>query len=279
VAIEAPTYSVALPLFKLHQLDLKQIPMRDDGLDLEVLEAVLGRSRPALLYTIPAFHNPTGITTSQAHRERVLALCETHRVPILEDGFEEEMKYFGKVVLPIKSMDRNKIVIYLGTFSKVVFPGLRIGWIAADRECIRRLLAIHRFASLSSSNLGQAAMHRFYSDGLYEKHIRAVHRVYRKRMQAMIAAMRRHLRGDGLRWTEPRGGYTLWVSCPRIALAEDAFARELADRGVVVSMGSSYFPRPPKGLYFRLSCVNLTEPEIEEGIRRLGAALRDIGGE
>jgi DNA-binding transcriptional MocR family regulator len=279
VAVESPTYGLVLPLFRFHGLDLKEIPMRDDGLDLGVLESVLKRWRPALLYTIPAFHNPTGITTDQAHRERVLALCEACRVPILEDGFEEEMKYFGRVVLPIKSMDRSKIVIYLGTFSKVVFPGLRIGWVAADRDCVERLVAIHRFGSLSNSNLGQVAMHRFYADGYYEKHVRRVHRVYRRRMQTMIAAIRRHFPRDGVRWTEPLGGYTLWVSCPGLKLAEDALISDLAGRGVVVSRGSFYFPRPPKGLYFRLSCVNLGESEIEEGIRRIGAALNDLGGE
>jgi DNA-binding transcriptional MocR family regulator len=278
VAVEAPTYGLALPLFRFHGLDLKEIPMRDDGMDLGVLESVLKRWRPALLYTIPAFHNPTGVTTGQAHRERVLALCETHRVPLVEDGFEEEMKYFGKVVLPIKSMDRSKIVVYLGTFSKVVFPGLRIGWIAADRDCIERLVAIHRFASLSNSNLGQVAMHRFYQDGYYEKHVRRVHRVYRGRMQTMIGAIRRHFPRDGVRWTEPVGGYTLWVSCPGLNLTEDALIGDLSCRGVVVSRGSFYFPRPPKGLYFRLSCVNLTEPDIEEGVRRIGAALTDLGG-
>ena len=246
MALEVPTYALALPLFRYHGLAEKQIPMRRDGLDLGVLESVLKRDRPAFLYTIPNFHNPTGITTSQAHRERVLALCEAHRVPIVEDGFEEEMKYFGKVVLPIKSMDRNKLVIYLGTFSKVVFPGLRIGWVAADRDCIERLLAIHRFTNLSGNNLGQVAMHRFYASGHYEKHVRRVHRVYRKRMQAMIRSMRRHFPARGVTWTEPAGGYTLWVACPGLKMPEGDLVEALAARGVIVSPGSLSSPRLPK---------------------------------
>jgi DNA-binding transcriptional MocR family regulator len=273
VAVEAPTYALALPLFRFYDLDLREIPMRHDGLDLGRLEALLRRVRPAFLYTMPNFHNPTGITTSQVHRERLLSLCETHKVPVLEDGFEEEMKYFGKVVLPIKSMDTNKVVIYLGTFSKIVFPGLRIGWIAADRECVERLLAIHRASSLSNSNLGQVAMHRFYVNGHYEKHVRRTHRAYRKRMQAMLKGLRRHLPCDGVEWTEPVGGYTLWVHCKGLRMSETVFQERLIERGVAVSPGSAYFATPPRGVYFRLSCANLREPEIEEGTRRLGTAI------
>ena len=285
IVVESPTYALVLPLFRFYGLDLKQVPMRDDGLDLEVLERILKRSRPAFVYTVPNFHNPTGISTSHVHRERLLALCQAHRVPVVEDGFEEEMKYFGKVVLPIKSMDRHKLVIYLGTFSKIVFPGLRIGWIAAARECIDRLAAIHRYSNLSNSNLGQVAMHRFYTAGHYEKHVRRIHRAYRKRMQTMLMAIRRHFPTEGVAWTEPSGGYTLWVECRRPGISEDALVRELAERGVGVSPGSVFFPdrqtldgkaRRGSDVCFRLSCANLSEREIEEGIRRLGRGLEDI---
>jgi DNA-binding transcriptional MocR family regulator len=279
VAIESPTYGLALPLFRFYGLDLKQIPMRADGLDLKVLEAVLAKRRPAFLYTIPNFHNPTGITTSQVHRERVLALCEARRVPIVEDGFEEEMKYFGRAVLPIKSMDRNGMVIYLGTFSKIVFPGLRLGWVAADRDCIGRLLALARFGNLSNSNLGQVAMHRFYAKGYYEKHVRRIHRAYRKRMQTMIREIRRHFPVGDVEWTEPSGGYTLWVCCKGLKMPEGEFMRGLARHGVLVSPGSFYFARPQRGIYFRLSCVNLKEAEIEVGIRRLGSAIIELKGQ
>ena len=131
VVVEAPTYGMAHSLFKLHEVQAIEVPLLADGMDLDTLQQVLRkkRQRPKLIFTMPNFHNPTGITTGQQHRERLLALCEEHRVPLLEDGFEEEMKYFGQAVLPVKSMDNRGIVMYVGTFSKVVFPGLRIGWI------------------------------------------------------------------------------------------------------------------------------------------------------
>ena len=250
--------------------------MRDDGLDLGKLEKTLKQERPAFLYTIPNFHDPMGISTSHIHREKLLSLCESYKVPIVEDGFEEEMKYFGKAVLPIKSMDQGGIVIYLGTFSKVVFPGLRIGWVAADEACIQRLLSIKRFCSLSSSNLGQAALDRFCRLGFYEQYIKRVHTAYRRRMKTALRAMKAHFPGQGVRWTEPAGGYTLWVRLPKVKLEESVFQEILKKHGVMVSPGSYYFIKQPADLQFRVSICNLKEPEIEEGILRLGSALHEV---
>ncbi|MFH1176796.1 MAG: PLP-dependent aminotransferase family protein [Acidobacteriota bacterium] len=280
IAVESPTYSHAIPLFRFHGLLMQEAPMRPDGLDLDVLADWLATQRPALVYTIPNFHNPTGITTSQAHREALLAMCERHRVPILEDGFEEEMKYFGKAVLPIKSMDEGGIVIYLGTFSKVVFPGLRVGWIAADRECIKRLLALSRFSNLSGSMLGQAALAHFCEDGHYEQYLRRVHGAYRRRMQAMLHGLRQYLPERGVEWTQPAGGYTLWVKvAPTSAsITEKELLERLRQAGVLATPGRLFFPAEPDGLGFRLSISNLREPQIHEGCRRLGRALASVVG-
>ena len=272
VVVESPTYALAIPLFRLHGVKLREVAMRADGMDLDRLERLLATSHPALVYTMPNFQNPTGITTTQAHRERLLALCEAHRVPLLEDGFEEELKYFGRCVLPIKSMDASGIVIYAGTFSKVVFPGLRIGWLAAERECIERLLAISRFTILSSNVVSQAAVHRFCASGAYEDHLRRVHRAYRKRMGVLLAALRRYLPATGVRWTQPAGGYTLmlWVDT---AHTESRLDERLRGAGVLLAPGSAFFASEQREVTFRLSIANLTEDEIEEGCRRLGKAL------
>jgi len=198
VAVEEPTYANFIPLLACHQVEPLGVPMTDDGLDLKAMERLLEHERPALLYTIPNFHNPTGITTSQTHREALLELCRRHRLPEVEDGFEDEMKYFGRVTLPIKSMDREQVVVYLGTFSKVLFPGVRVGWIIADAECIERLVAIRRFADLSSSAVLQAGLAEMLSEGHYEAHIRKMHRVFRRRMAATLQACREHRAGRGL---------------------------------------------------------------------------------
>ncbi len=279
IVAEAPTYSMALPLFRLHHLDVHEVPMLADGMDLDALERALRRSLPALVYTMPNFHNPTGITTSQEHRERLLAMCERYRVPLLEDGFEEEMKYFGKCALPVKSMDTGGVVVYLGTFSKVVFPGLRVGWVAARPECIERLLAISRFSALSANVLSQAAVHRFCATGCYEALLRRVHRAYRSRMLTLLAALKRHMPEHGVSWTQPTGGYTLWVTVGGTSWPEERVNAHMLEHGVLASAGSLFYATPRSGAHFRISIANLDEGEIEEGCRRLGAALADaVGG-
>jgi DNA-binding transcriptional MocR family regulator len=272
VASESPTYGAALALFRFHALEPVAIPMRSDGLDLDALGAALDAARPALLYTVPNFHNPTGLTTSQAHRERLLALCESYRVPVVEDGFEEEMKYFGKAVRPIKAMDTRGSVIYVGTFSKVVFPGLRIGWIAAPRECATRIAAVHRVTCLSGNALAQAAAARFCASGSYEAHVRRIHTVYRRRMQAILKGLAEHM-PSGVEWTRPAGGYTLWLSVHGRGADEPTLHARLLRDGVSVAPGSLFCRRPPIRPSFRLSIACASEEEIAEGCRRLGRSL------
>lgn len=276
IVVESPTYLSALPLFRLHGLDLRAVPVREDGMDLRLLERALDREKPVLVYTMPTFQNPTGITTSQAHRERLLALCESRSVPILEDGFEEDLKYFGKAALPIKSMDQRGIVIYVGTFSKVVFPGLRIGWVAAPPGLSRLLGALQRTCCLAGNTLTQAAVHRFCEAGLYEAHVRRVHRAYRRRMSALLSGLAERMPSRGVEWTKPQGGYTLWlrVTDPRLRGAEEPLHARLLAAGVKLSPGSPFFSQAPAEPHFRICVTSLSEAEISEGCRRLGRVLR-----
>jgi GntR family transcriptional regulator/MocR family aminotransferase len=272
--VESPTYANVIPLLDFNGFKILGVPMKQNGMDLGALEKILDRENVSFVYTIPNFQNPTGITTSHYHREKLLNICLEHRVPIVEDGFEEDMKYFGKVDLPIKSIDDNNIVIYLGTFSKALFPGLRIGWITADKELIQRIAAIKRFADLTSSNLAQIVMHYFCQQGFYDRHLKRLHRVFRRRMQVALKALEKYLPST-VSWTRPVGGYTLWVKMPR-KLNEVDLHEQLLAHGVTVSPGGYYFPNQHSSEYFRLSIARLNEQEIEEGIKRLGKALHKL---
>lgn len=275
IVVESPTYAAALGLFRVQGLAIESVRMQPDGMDLDELDAALGKRRPKLIYTMPAFHNPTGITTGQAHRERLLELCEAHRVPLVEDGFEEDLKYFGKTALPVKSMDHRGVVVYVGTFSKVVFPGLRIGWIAAPRECTRRLIAIQKLSSLGGSMLAQAAMARFCERGLYDAYLRRIHAKYRRRMQALLQGLAAHM-PEGVEWTRPNGGCTLLLTLNGAAAGErELFERFLAN-GVRVEPGRPFFAVPPVAPCFRLSIACAEEAAIEEGCRRMGRTLRAV---
>lgn len=279
VAVEAPTYGMAHVLLKLHDLEAVEVPLRDDGIDLRRLQHVLqqGQRRPRLVFTMPNFHNPTGITTDQPHRERLIGLCEEHRIPLVEDGFEEEMKYFGQSVLPIKSMDAEGIVLYVGTFSKVVFPGQRIGWIAAPQEAITRLTDIKHAACLAGNTLAQAAAAQFCTSGAFEAYLRRIHRVYRRRMQALLGGLERHM-PDGVKWTRPSGGYTAWLTLTESGTRESELVERIAQEGVKVGPGQRYFGRRPKATHFRLSIACTDEEQIATGCRRLGRALASVPG-
>jgi DNA-binding transcriptional MocR family regulator len=273
VAIESPTYGHALPLIYFSGLKALEIPIRRDGMDLAVLARTIQKEHPILVYTMPNFQNPTGISTSQSHRERLLALCEKHRLPILEDGYDEEMKYFGRVVLPIKSMDAHHLVIYCGTFSKVLFPGIRIGWVAAERACIERLIAVRCFSELSSSMVLQAATHEFCRNGFYDRHVSKMHRVFRKRMQTAIRCLRRHIPEERAEWTEPSGGYLIWLKLKPVSQPSLDWQRLFARHGVMVTPGRMFFPSKTADTYLRLSISTLNEEEITEGVLRLAKAL------
>ncbi len=274
VAIESPTYAAILPLLKFNGVNTMEIPMNAEGMDLDFLERSLAEENVNFVYTIPNFQNPTGITTSHLHRERLLNICLKHRVPIVEDGFEEDMKYFGKVPLPIKSIDEKNIVIYLGTFSKALFPGLRIGWVTADQECISRLTAIKRFSDLGSSKLVQIVLNEFLKRGYYDRQLKRMHRAFRKRMQIALQTMDACF-PPTVQWTRPSGGYTLWVKL-RKQWEDERLHRHLAKFGVIVSPGSYYFPDRKRSAYFRLSIAKRNEEEIKEGFSRLGKALHAL---
>ena len=276
VAIESPTYGHALPLIRFCGMKAVEVPIRRDGMDLTILAKTLEKKRPTLVYTMPNFHNPTGVSTGQAHRERLLSLCEKHRVPILEDGYDEEMKYFGRVVLPIKSMDRRQLVIYCGTFSKILFPGVRIGWVAAAKECIDRLTALRSFSELAPSMILQAAVDEFCRNGYYDRHISKMHRVFRKRMQTFIRSLRLHVPPEFAEWTEPSGGYLVWLKLKPVTDRTLDWKTLFAAHGVRVTPGRNFFYTETADPYLRLSISTLNEEEIVEGVKCLSKALRQI---
>ena len=276
VVVESPTYSNFLPLLRASRACVTPVSMQPEGMDLRRLKAVVKRKRPACVYTIPNFHNPTGITSTQSHREELLTFCEREAIPIVEDGFEEEMKYNGKVPLPIKSMDRTRIVLYVGTFSKVLFPGLRLGWIAADRGAIRRLTAMVKFGELAGNTLTQAAMNRFCREGHFELHLQRVAREYRKRMATALHALERWMPST-VSWTRPEGGYTLWLDTGSVFPGRDALSHALSRQRVDAMPGRHFFTSEDSWRFLRLSIATLDDDEIEEGVRRLGAALGEAG--
>ena len=275
IATEIPTYLLALPLLKFYHVPIVTVAIEACGLNLHDFEEKLKTERPAFFYTIPNFHNPTGTTMSPVVREQVLAISEKYRVPIVEDSFEEEMKYFGKVPFSIKSMDKNQIVIYLSSFSKVLFPGIRIGWIAAEKSLIQRIAALKIVTDISSDSVIQTALYEFCQRGFYDIHVRRMHRIYKKRMQTTLCALGQHLTFKHVSWHDPLGGYLIWMKLGGLTISEDELHNIFIKHKVRVSPGSSYFIEKPEDHFIRLSISKLNEEEILEGIKRLKSALEE----
>ncbi|WP_172202046.1 PLP-dependent aminotransferase family protein [Niveibacterium sp. COAC-50] len=280
VAVEAPGYACANALIAQHGANPIGVPMRDDGLDLAALAAVIAQHRPTALYTMPNFQNPTGITTPIAHREQLMRLCEAHALPIIEDGFAEDMKYFGRAVPPLKALDRQGLVIHVGTFSKLLFPGLRVGWIAASPTLIAALAATRSTADLGGSALPAAALWQLCASGEFDRHLRRLHTEYRRRMQRLIRATRTWLTSERVRCSMPQGGYVCWVEVDGGQAGTHADEAELiaalAAAGVRVTPGAGCYPagHTPARTAFRLSIAQVDEAAIERGVQRIGEVLR-----
>lgn len=274
--VESPTYGMIMPTLTYYNCNIIGIPMKDDGVDLEHLEKEFKKGLPLFFYTMPNFHNPTGITTTQEHREKLIALFEKYNVPIIEDAYEEEMKYFGKVPLPIKSMDINEIVIYVGSFSKILFPGMRIGWIAANKELINRLTTLKRFSDMSSSLPVQAALADFCQRGFYDLHIKRIHKIYRKRMMLAVQTLDEKIKNKNVTWIEPNGGFTIWLTLRNTTLDYERINSVLEKHGIRAALGKDFYPNGEKEKHIRIAIASLNDREITEGITRLSKSISDI---
>jgi DNA-binding transcriptional MocR family regulator len=282
VVMEAPSYLGALQIFGAVGARLLGVPLDEEGMRLDVLENVLIRYRPKLIYTLPTFQNPSGRTMTPRRRLRLLELARRHRVPIVEDDPYGELYYTDRAPSPLLALDQDGYVIYLSTFSKILFPGLRLGWVAAPRPVIERLSQIKQLADLHCSTLIQGAVHEFCQRGALDNHLDRVRGLYRQRRDAMLAALR-HAQDAaltehgpaGLEWDEPQGGFNLWCRLPPGLKARQLMA-EAARRSVALVPGEVFYPDGGGQEEMRLNFSCPPIALIEEGVQRLGAALTTL---
>jgi GntR family transcriptional regulator/MocR family aminotransferase len=273
VAMEQPTYPRALDVFRAAGAQLVPVPWDGDGPSAEALEQVLARYRPKLFYCQPTAHNPTGLTISGEAARRILDAAARHRVPIVEDGFDGSLYYGERRPLPLRALDRDGLVVYIGTFSKILFPGLRVGWLVAPPPVVERLRAAKRLADLGTSALIQAAIHRFCERRLLDRHVRRIVGEYDRRRTALLAALARHM-PDDVRWTEPRGGFSLLLTLPAGCDAGVLLPRALR-RGVGFTPGARFFLDGTGAGTARLSFSSVPVRRIDEGVRRLAGAIAE----
>lgn len=272
VMVEKPTYNLALELFRSMDLKIVGAPVDESGMQVEGLEPLLQQHHPRLIYTIPNFQNPSGACLSGARRRQLLELAGRYNLPVLEDDFVGDLRYEGRAQPAIKALDPGGRVIYVGTFSKMLMPGLRVGYLLAGGPIFERLVLQKRVHDLSTSTLVQRALNEYVTVGRYQAHLRRSTRRYRQRRDAMLAAIRRYLPAEVTVFPS-QGGLFLWLKLPEGLSSLDLLPLAL-DEGVEFAPGTRFFPNPAEGAPFlRLNFAVRTPEEIEVGIKRLGAAI------
>jgi 2-aminoadipate transaminase len=269
VAIEDPVYPGLQAVFVAAGARVVGVPTNAaSGISLEALEATLLRDRPKLLVVTPDFQNPTGGAIPLDDRKRILALAREHGVIVIENAIYNSLRYTGVPLPGLKALDETGDVIYIDSFSKLAFPGLRVGWIIANESLIARLTHAKQWCDLHSDQLSQAILYRFALTGRLDTHIAGVCRHGSTRLRAAIDACR-DLLPEGTRFTEPEGGMSLWVSLPEPLDAGELLPK--AERAGVTYLPGRYFAvnrADPGG--FRLCFAGLSPERIREGVTILG---------
>ena len=271
VVVEQPTYDLALELFRDLGARVVGVPVDDDGMRVDLIEPALQQHHPKLIYTIPNFQNPTGATLSGGRRRELLELAARYNVAVVEDDFAGDLRYDGRAQPAIKSLDGDGHVIYLGTFSKLLLPALRVGYLVADGPILERLTARKRVHDLTTSPLLQRVVDRYVTVGRYQAQLRRSTRYCRARRDALVAAVRRELPDATL--ATPRGGLFAWLELPD-GVDTTSLLPSARARGVEYAAGARFFADPSDGVrYARLNFATRTPEEIDEGIARLAAAM------
>ncbi len=273
VAVEEPTYHHVLTALTALGLHAVPIPLGEDGPDLAALEEALARPEVKLFYTMPSFHNPMGTSTSLAQRRALLALAARQRKPVIEDAYEMDLRYAGRPVPSLAALDRARLVSQLVSFSKSLFPGLRVGAILARGRALDGVIALKQTTDLGGSFLLQAALAEFLRRGEYDRHLARVRRALLARRDALLEALAREM-PEGTRWTTPEGGLQLWVELPGgIDTAE--LLPEAGRAGVLFAPGFQFRHdgRPSSGM--RVSFALADEEAIRRGVAALGKVVRE----
>lgn len=272
VAVEVPTYANVLSA--LAGLGLSPVPvsMDEDGADPDSLDRVLSKPEVKAFYTIPSFHNPLGTTMPLERRHQVLEVAKRHGVPVIEDAFELDLRFRGEDIPPLAALDDADIVVLLFSFSKSLFPGVRVGSLSARGRALEGLVALKHATDLSDALLLQAGLARFVESGAYDRHLVRMRRLLRSRHQVIDLALESEM-PSGTSWTKPDGGYQLWVQLPFEVDTRDLLA-DAARAGVLFSPGASFMPdaRPSRAMRLTVACAD--EGEIKRGVAALGEVVQ-----
>src|SRR4051794_20545484 len=276
IVAEAPTYPGAVPAFSAYQADVVQIAMDAEGMRVDELEAALARledegRRPKFIYTVPNFQNPAGVTLSLARRRRLVEIAHARELLVLEDNPYGLLRFDGEALPTLRSLDGGRFVVYLGTFSKILSPGVRLGWAAAPGPVYEKLNLGKQASDLCASSFSQAFVAAYFAHADWEGYLGVLRDVYRRRRDVMLDALAEFFPAES-EWTRPGGGLFIWATLPEYIDTTDLLARALDDNVAFVPGRQAYLDGRG-GSSMRLNFSGVTEDEIREGIRRIGKVI------
>lgn len=271
VAVEDPTFNSILNLLTARGIEHFGVPMQDDGMDIDALEKLLKRKKPKLLITIPTIHNPTGSTMPLAKRERLLRLVRKHDCIVIEDNWSVMLGQDGKVEPSLKALDQTGHVIQICSLSKAFLPGTRVAWVILPSGISLTFVKAKRAMDRTDSYFLQTLVHEFIMKGFLDLHCRKVERIYRARRELMDELMQQHF-PSGTEWTKPDGGFNYWVSLPA-GMSSAELLQASVEQGIDFAPGNYFNVERRESESFRLSFSTLTQPQLRQGVKRLGTAL------
>jgi 2-aminoadipate transaminase len=277
IIVESPTYVGALTAFNAYQPNYVSVRMDGRGMNTEYLENWLNgnRGKPVkLIYTIPSFQNPSGITMSLDRRKHLLEIAEKFNIPVLEDDAYSELRYSGKDIPSLKSMETKTLVVYTRTFSKTLSPGFRLGWVVGNEEVVRKIAIAKQGADLCTNMFVQYIAQAYVESGLIDQQVKKIIKIYSEKRDLMLDALERHF-PKGATWTRPDGGMFIWVTLPEGIDTRKMLPEALKAKVAYVD-GAAFSPDGSGGNNMRLNFSNTDDEMIEEGIKRLGQIIRGM---
>jgi 2-aminoadipate transaminase len=278
VICEAPTYPGAVPVFSSYQADTFQITMDDDGMRIDELEALVDRlaadgRQPKFIYTVPSFQNPAGVTMSAERRRRLVEIARERELLVVEDNPYGLLRYEGEPTEPLYKLDGGDYVLYLGTFSKILSPGIRLGWLCAPPPVMEKVILGKQASDLCTSTLTQYFVAEYFAEGRWRAYIDDLVGIYRERRDAMLDALERHFPPQAT-WTHPEGGLFVWATLPEYIDTTDLLAKALRE-DVAFVPGAAAYVDGRGGSSMRLNFSGSDAEKIREGIERIGHVVAE----
>lgn len=273
ILLQSPSYLGAIQTFRSYQANFITFPANEAGIDNSALELLIKHNRPKLIYLTPTYQNPTGTTMSIEDRKNVLQIARRYGVPIIEDDPYNELRYYGSELPPIRSFSTENEVIYLGSFSKTLAPGLRLGWIVGGKSLIAKLVIAKQGTDLHTSTLLQRSIHHYLTHFDPAKHIETIRQVYKSRRDLMLNELKANFSNQAL-WTEPTGGMFIWLTLPEHYDTISLFPKALSNNVAYVP-GTHFLPEGGRNSSMRLNFSNPTPLQIKQGIKLLANIIKD----